>query len=718
MKGLSVGSRRFRHGAQMSHHLDRIFRPRSVVFIGGSNLKPVLRYHRDLGFDGITRVVSPRYDQIEGFACTSTIEDLPEPPDLAFVAIRREYAIEAIEALRQRGCGGAICNAAGFAETGAEGAGLQDRLKQAAGDMALLGPNAMGLVNFADPLAAMMDHFGVSPIDRGVAVISQGGGFLCDAVFADRGLPFTHLVGVGNQAVTGLADCMDYLLDDPRVTAIGLSFEGLPDVAALRRAAARALDMGKPVVAIKFGRTAAGAHAARSHTASMTGEGAAWDALFDRLGIVSTRSESEFFETLKLFDSGQLPKGRRVMVTSVSGVMGVMLADHLSVAGFDLPQPTGARADRLRDLLPGIATPCNPQDVTMAAWNNRDQQQAIYGALLDEGYDAALMVQNYPREGMWDVAEYDAQIEALARACAGRDIAGLQLAPMADCFPDHARRHTRDLGFAPMQGLEECISALGHALWWRERRADLVRGDVGTLMQDAEVASTGAALDEAEAKKILKKAGLPVPASVVCAPQEAAVASGALHFPQVLKAVDARLLHKTEVGAVRVGLNSEQEVADAVADMRRELGDKAPHIRFERVLVEEMAPSPVAEFLVSVSHDAAIGPVMMIAGGGIEAELWNDSALLAAPFTRVEIERAVDRLKVARKLDGWRGNPAGDRAALLDALEKLAEFAVAHHVHEVEINPIMVGTAGAWVVDAVLRMPDNREAGQAQKETG
>ncbi|MCP3970810.1 MAG: acetate--CoA ligase family protein, partial [Rhodobacteraceae bacterium] len=248
-----------------------------------------------------------------------------------------------------------------------------------------LGPNAVGLVNYVDPMAARMDHFGVHQVEHGVAIVSQGGGVLCDAVFCDRGLSITHMVGCGNQAVTGAESCVDYLLDDPRVRAVGLSFEGLHDVAGLRRTAARALSLGKPIVALKFGKSEAGARAAASHTASMTGHGEAWEALFRRLGIVSVASESEFFETLKLFDSGHIPKGRRVLVTAASGVMGVMLADHLSAAGFDLPQPDGDRAQKLRELLPGIATPCNPQDVTMAVWNHKERQRDIYATLLEQG---------------------------------------------------------------------------------------------------------------------------------------------------------------------------------------------------------------------------------------------------------------------------------------------------------------------------------------------
>ncbi|MBK0399890.1 acetate--CoA ligase family protein [Limibaculum sp. M0105] len=689
------------------HPLRPLFNPRSIAFVGGSNLRPALRYHRDQGFAGPTYVVNAKHESLGGYPCTPSIEDLPEAPDLAFIAIRREAAIEAIAALRTRGCRAVVCNAAGFAELGDAGTGLQADYLAAVGDMAALGPNSIGLANFADPMAAMMDHFGVAKAERGVAIVSQGGGLLCDVVFADRGLRVTHLVGCGNQAKTTVADCLDYMLDDPRVSAVGLTFEGLPDTATLRRAAVKALRLGKPIVAFKLGRSAAGSRASASHTASMTGAGAAWDALFDRLGIVTADSESTFIETLKLFDSGQVPKGRRVLVTAASGMMGIMLADHLSAAGFEMPQPGPSVVARLRELLPGIATPGNPQDITMAAWNDLDRQRAIYSTLLEEDYDIAMMLQNYPREGMWDITEYAAQVDAIGAACQGRPVVGMQVAPLADCFPAHARLHTESHGLAAMQGLEECMAALKAAVTWRERRTELLAGSLEDLERGAPAAPANAArLDEAEAKALIAAAGVPVPASRVAAPEGAARAASGLGFPVALKALDARLLHKTEAGAVRLGLRDEAEVEAAIAGMRADMARLAPEIPLSRVLVERMAPDVVAEVMASVSLDPVVGPLMMIAGGGVEAELWGDSTLLAFPATRTEIERALDRLKVSQRIAGWRGRPPGDRAALVDALLALARLAEDRGgmFGEIEINPILVGREGVLAVDAVMTL--------------
>ncbi|MEL7140474.1 MAG: acetate--CoA ligase family protein, partial [Pseudomonadota bacterium] len=362
--------------------------------------------------------------------------------------------------------------------------------------------------------------------------------------------------------------------------------------------------------------------------------------------------------------------------------------------------------EALRKHLPGIATPCNPQDVTMAAWNDRARQQAIYETLLGEGYDAALMVQNYPREGMWDIAEYAAQLEALAAACEGQDVAAIQLSPMVDCFPKAARDETASLGVVPMQGLEECVAALGHAASWQERRAALAEDpEAHTIPAGSHSTRPTRHLDEADAKAALAAAGMPVPTHRIATVENAASAAAEIGFPVAFKALDARLLHKTEAGALRLNLTDPAAVSAAAVAMGAEMAVKVPDIPLTRVLVEAMAPTPVAEIMASITHDPVVGPVMLIAGGGVQAELWGDSTLLAAPFTRPEIARALDRLKTARLLDGWRGRPAGDRDALLDALEALAACADATGAREIEINPIIVSTRGVLAVDAVMSVP-------------
>ncbi|MCP4392423.1 MAG: hypothetical protein GY802_29295, partial [Gammaproteobacteria bacterium] len=305
----------------------------------------------------------------------------------------------------------------------------------------------------------------------------------------------------------------------------------------------------------------------------------------------------------------------------------------------------------------------------------------------------------------WDVSEYEAQVEALGEACAGCDVAALQLAPMVDCFPAHARDHTQSLGLAAMQGLEECIAALSHALWWRERRAELQNEGIEALAEvDGQPPLKGLRLDEAEAKAMLRVSGVCVPEGRVTTPDGAVGAAAEIGFPVAIKALDARLLHKTECGAVRIGLTDGDAVLAAVDEMRSDMARHVPDIPLNSLLIEKMADDVIAEMMVSVYLDPSVGAVMMIAGGGVEAELWNDSILLAAPFKRAEIGRDLERLKIARRLRGWRGAPGADIEALLGMLQALAEFAMREAVEEIEINPILVGRQGVLAADAVLKI--------------
>ncbi|WP_109212234.1 MULTISPECIES: acetate--CoA ligase family protein [Microbacterium] len=700
-----------------AHRLEPLFTPRSIAFIGGSNILDTLRYQREMGFAGDVWVVNPRHERLDVYDCVPSVRELPAPPDLAYVAIRRELAVQAIAELREIGCRAVICHAAGFAESGGIGEELNTKLLEAAGDMPLLGPNVLGIINVVDKTAVAMEHYGVLEASEGVAIVSQGGTLLCDAAWSGRSIPFTHLVAVGNQAQIQTAECVDFLLDDPRVKAIGLSFETLDDIELLRRVAVKALRLGKPIVALKLGNTDAGARAAASHTASMTGLGAAWDALFDRLGIIATRSEAEFLETLKLCSSGQIPRGPRAMVISASGVYSILLADHLSAAGFELPQPAGEHRERVLSLLPAIATPGNPQDVTAAVWGDERVQRDLFAALLDDEIDVVLGVQNFPPQGVGDPAAYFQPIDALGAAVAGREIAAVELAPLADSFPADARDRATHAGLAPMQGLEECMAALRHGLWWHRRHTDLLEVDLSVpVSSPSATIRRDHALNEAEAKAMLAAAGVCVPDSRVVTTESVVAAADELGYPVVIKALDARLLHKTEVGAVRVGLRSATEVRDAIEDMRRDMARLAPEVALREVLVEVMAQDVVGEVMVSVTQDPSVGIVMMLAGGGVEAELWNDSFLLAPPFTRGEIVRALDRLKVAARLRGWRGRPAADMDRLIDTIERIGDCALSTGSVDIEINPLLVGRHNVTAVDAVVSFhhSDHHEEGETR----
>ncbi len=310
--------------------LTRLLRPKSIALFGGGWAENVAEQLLKSGFDGAIWPVHPKRADIRGIPCIRSIDDLPAVPDAAFIGVNREASIDVVQRLAAMGAGGATCFASGFLESEAEGAGgaeLQARLVEAAGSMPILGPNCYGFLNYLDTVTLWPDQHGGKRVERGVAIIAQSSNIAINMTMQKRSLPIAYVIAAGNQAQTGAAAIADALLDDPRVSAIGLYLEGFGDIRALEAFAARARQAGKPVVALKVGRSAEAKAATMTHTASLAGDSAAAAALLKRLGVIEATSIAGFLETLKLFDAfGPLP-GDAVLSVSCSGGEASLMAD-------------------------------------------------------------------------------------------------------------------------------------------------------------------------------------------------------------------------------------------------------------------------------------------------------------------------------------------------------------------------------------------------------
>ncbi len=349
-------------------NLRRLLSPRSIVFIGGSNLAEPIENTRSVGFEGDIWVVNPNYPELAGVQCFTSVADLPEAPDAAFVAVRADLTVSVVAELAKKGCGGAVCYAAGFAEIGGEGASLQKQLVDVAGDMAVVGPNCYGLLNFNSGVALWPDRLSGGRHETGVAIISQSGNLALNLTMQDRSVPITHLISVGNQAVLGAGDYIEPLLEDDRVKAIGFYIEGLKDIAGFSHAALKALQKGVPLVVLKAGTSEIGTQLTLSHTSSLAGSDDMYQAMFDRLGIMRVHSQAELLETLKLAAVCQVPPSNRVGILTCSGADSALMADGLDKAGLTLPPLTGEQIDTLSGILPGFVTLCNPLDYNTSIW--------------------------------------------------------------------------------------------------------------------------------------------------------------------------------------------------------------------------------------------------------------------------------------------------------------------------------------------------------------
>ena len=310
-------------------NLTRLLSPRHIAFVGGRDAEVAIKEAERRGFRGAIWAVNPRRDALGGHPCHRALADLPEAPDAVFLAVPAPAAVEAVAELARMGAGGIVCYTAGFREAGAAGADLERRLIEAAGDMALIGPNCYGLINYLDGAALWpFAHGGTCP-GWGAAIITQSGMLSSDITMAQRSLPLTHMISGGNQSVLTIEDFVDHLADHPAVRAIGIHIEGLRDVQAFEAACLKALDRGVPVVALKTGSSRIGASLTVSHTGSLSGADDLHNALFDRCGVIRVKNPSELLETLKFLCVAGVPGGNRVAGFTCSGGGATMLRGWL-----------------------------------------------------------------------------------------------------------------------------------------------------------------------------------------------------------------------------------------------------------------------------------------------------------------------------------------------------------------------------------------------------
>lgn len=687
-------------------NLDRLLKPRHVAVIGGRDAETVAAECKRIGFSGPFWPVNPKRSQIGGHPCFASVDDLPEAPDAVFLAVPKDGAIEALQKLSAMGAGGVVCYTAGFGETGAEGADAEARLVAAAGDLALVGPNCYGVINYVDRVALWPFAHGGSCPGFGAAIITQSGMLSSDFTMSQRGVPFAYMVSAGNQTLLRLEDFVDALCERPEVRAIGLHIEGLKDVQAFERAALKSLSLGKPIVALKTGTSRLGSSLTVSHTGSLSGTEELYDALFDRLGIIRVNSPAQLLETVKLLCVAGVPKGRRIAGLTCSGGGATMLADFAERLGLSFTPPDSPTASALRSQLPSTATVSNPLDYTTPIWGIPEKTRPVFDTLFAQGHDAAVIVQDYPAPGLDESKSYyrNDTLSFIAAAKA-------QGLPAAVCstIPENLDEETRRFlvaeGVAPMQGIEECMTAIAAAAWHGERRAAITAAPPQPLV-DPQSIGTPRSLDEAAAKKLLTASGIAVPPSRIGNGANASTLAEAVGFPVALKMVSSLLPHKTEAGAVRLGLRSKEAVAEAVTKMKTDVAAYKPEALTDQFLVEAMAAPPVAELMVSIRRDPQFGLAMTLAAGGVLVEVLADATTILLPAGRDDLARALLRLNISRLLDGYRGKPAANLEALLATLERLAAFAAdeGNCVVEIEINPLFVGTDESCAVDVLMQV--------------
>ncbi len=670
--------------------LSRLIFPKSIAFIGGNECSVAIQRCLEFGFAGIIHAIHPKRDEIGGVRTVQSVDNIQGHIDAAFIAVKREATIDIVRQLRAKKCGGAVIYASGFAETGDDH--LQRELLAAADGMPLLGPNCYGFVNGLGRVALWPDEHGIMPLERGIAIITQSGNIACNMTFTRRALPLAAVFAIGNQADVDMAWMVEFLSADDRVTAIGLHIEGLNDLPAFAAACETARLRKKAIVVLKTGKSEQGSKVAMSHTSSLSGADALYDALFKRHGVARCHSITSFVETLKFLHLGATA-GTKLVSLSCSGGEAALAADLAMDREVSFPDFDAATATRVRDTLSELVTVSNPLDYHTFIWNQMDKQTATFSAALSGGFDVGMLILDAPHSPMNADAWY-AAARAFKQAAITTGARAAVVATLPECMPMDLAEELLAAGVAPMLGLDDALTTFENAA--RVGVAQARTYAQPTLNAPHLIDAPSRMLKEREAKQLLARFGLPVPEGVTCNAIEAANAAEKLGYPVTLKLSSNTIAHKTEAGGVILNLKSRTEV-EAAATRLAKLSDE--------LLVERMVTGAVAELIIGITRDPQFGLALVVGAGGILTELLQDSATLLLPTNRNEIETALKSIKIWKLVKDFRGK-SGDAEAVIAAVEAIARFADAHAdgLEELDVNPLLVLPNGTVAVDALVKL--------------
>ena len=682
--------------------LARLLRPRSIAVLGGSWAMNVVEQCLKAGFSGPIWPIHPTRSDIHGLATFRSIEALPDAPDAAFIGVNRDSTIEIVRALRERGAGGAVCFASGFSESEPEGTGgaaLQRRLLAAAGDMAILGPNCYGLINYLDGALLWPDQHGGQRVGRGVAILTQSSNIALNITMQRRGLPLAYVATMGNQAQIEAAELASVLLDDDRVTALGLHLEGIGRIRAFEAMAEKARARGKPVVALKVGKSAEARVQTLSHTASLAGSAAGSTAFLERLGIPTVPSIPTLLETLKLLHVHGPLAGNRLLSVSCSGGEASLVADLALGKQVTFPALSPGQKARLGKVLGPKVALANPLDYHTYIWGEGEALRTAFTTAVAGPFDLALFILDWPRDDRCAAPGWAIAVDAVEAAAAATGKPTAIVASLSENLPEARALALIESGIVPLHGMEEALVAAEAAAHAGRNRA---RPTPPPVVLAGASGDEALVLTEVEAKAALEAKGLQTPRRAVAESTAAlARAAAGLRYPLALKGIG--IAHKSDIGAVVLGLRDPDELARAAACMAGVTSG---------FLVEEMVEGAILELILGIVADPPYGFVLTIGAGGLLTELWQDSVTLLLPASDLEIERAIEQLRLYAVLQGYRGRPGGDIPAVVRAVQAIAAYAEAerHRLLELDINPLIVRREGAVAVDALIRLAATKDS--------
>ncbi len=689
-----------------------LFQPRSVAVVGAA------RESEKVGrvvFDNLLRTfsgpvypVNPKAAEIAGRRAYSSITDIGSPVDLIVIAIPAPYIKSVFEEGSRAGARAAVVISAGFKETGVDGARLETELAATARSLGirLVGPNCLGVMDTASGLNA--SFAGALPRPGGVAFMSQSGA-LCTAILdwaQGEDVGFSKFISLGNKADITEVDLLPWLAADAQTKVISMYIEGITDGRAFMSAAAAAA-REKPVVALKSGTTNAGAKAVSSHTGTLAGSESVYEAAFRQSGVIRAASVQDLFDYALGFSYQPIPRGRRLAVITNAGGPGIMAADESERRGLWLANFDSATIEKLRGALPAEASVYNPVDVLGDALADR-YGAAIKTILADPNVDSAVVILT-PQA----MTEIGATAAEMTRAAAGTDEKPVFAAFMGKALADEGTVVLRAGSIPNFYFPERAVAMVDAMVRYSEARSRPERTPA-RLPVDREAVSglLGRAIEEKkrylvdiEALDVVKAYGIRTPRSAIAQNKREALEMAAeIGYPVVLKVSSPDVLHKTDVGAVKVGVENDFELRRDYRDLLTNVERYMPEAEIEGVVVQEMVRGG-KETIIGMNRDPQFGPLMMFGMGGIYVEVLKDVAFRLAPVTPEDAAEMLKEIRSRALLEGVRGEERADIEAVIDAIIRLSQLVMDEpSIAELDINPLMAMGAGAGAIAADVRI--------------
>lgn len=700
----------------MPHPLDSFFAPDSIALIGASRdiekipgrLLSMLRKNE---YPGRIYPINPNYPDIDGLKCYPSVADVGAPIDLAIIIIPARAVVGALEQCAAVGVKNAVIISSGFAEEGGDSAAMQDQIAAIAKrtGMRISGPNAEGFLSEVQKVAATFSptvdvkpgHVPLVATARRIAIVAQSGGigFAIKHRAKALGVAISYCVSAGNESDLGAGEFLDYMVQDASTDVILLFIEGIRDVDKFRAAARRAAEMRKPVIVTKVGRSGAGERAAASHTASMAGWSAAYDAVFAKYGFIVSNDLDEAVTIAAVLTTNPLPKGDRVAVLTVSGGAGIWGADTVSMQGLQVPELSQAIQNQIKQWMPSYGAAGNPVDVTAQGVSSGGLQKTIDLLDTSDEVDAMLMVLSLSSE----VRMWFKEVELKPVISAQRKPIVFYSYTLPSQF---ARTELAKSGVVVLSGLTHVGVAMRRLVEYANFKL-APPADVAALpSRDLSVHLKSATLSEFDSKSLLRTAGIAVPdETLVTAREKLDAAIARAGFPLVMKIQSRDIPHKSEVGGVRVNITTKGEAFTSYGVLLDNARKHRPNAAIQGVLVGPMARKGV-EIIVGTLTDKTFGPLVMVGLGGITTELFRDVIYRPAPVSAEEASAMLGALKAAPLLNGFRGAAKADVAALSRLISDVSVLAAQHakDISEIEINPMLVHAEGQGVtiVDALV----------------